>query len=195
MLHKRFKLIFPIAVCITFILLAISPVANASGAKVDITPTSLPLGGTITIVIQPFVDVEAFVLVAGPFDQEMNELSDFHAQYIMPELTANVEYTYDYPGDPDDWENIEGAANTGSVGTYLVLVALTDGEFDLDDIDDYFGDWTGLMGYFVSNFETVIQLTIVRVHVIPESIIGTAAGATIPIIALTSAKLYKRRRK
>lgn len=207
---KKNKLLLPL-VLVAFVLLSTSHIVSALGADVDITPEIMqPPGGTIYIYIKPHTDLYAFILVAGPLEDDLSFDPDtLHIEYVpVATLAADEEYNITYPdGSPEDFEWITyydgpGAGpNTEQIGRYLVMVLLSDGEIDTDSILYGFeeaiidGNFESIMEYLMEQFDTVVQFVLVTVFVIPEAIIGTAVGAASPLLAVICLTIYKRRRQ
>lgn len=212
---KKNKLFLLAATVLVLVLLSSSTSVSAVGAGVNVTPDTIGLGDPISISIEPYTDLNALVLVAGPLAEDLTTLPDFHAHLAsvasdeILSLLDGVEYTLIYPtsgvtgGLSYTWVNPldTTGANTDLPGWYAVIVLLSDGPMDLDDllaaladvISD--GDFSPLMEYLLANYDTFLQFTVARVFAVPEIPFGTAAAIASPLLVLGCLKIIKRRRR
>lgn len=195
-----------------FLLYCFIPVI-ALGADVNVTPASIGLGGEITLTIEPHSNLNGVVVVAGPLTEDNNPLSTFHADLLTIDgdqvlsLADALEYSFIYPtggttqSQTYTWTTVVGdSANTDDLGWYVTIVLLSDGSIDLDELyialEEIVEDmnFNPVMTYFIENFQTIIQFTIARIFVVPESPFGTIMALASPLGVFGCLKVIKRRR-
>jgi len=212
---KKTKLFLLAATVMVLFLLCSSPSVSAVGAGVNVTPDTISLGGPISISIDPYADLNACVVVAGPLAEDLTPLPDFHVHFLAVDgdpilsLTDGGEYTFIYPtsgsteGLSYTWLNPLDTteANTNLPGWYAVIVLLSDGPMHISELSEAFeevlesSDFFPIMQYLMENYDTFIQFTVARVFAIPEIPFGTVAALASSFLMLGCLKIYKRHRR